>query len=483
MNVYRRIIRKYNSLKVQIKVVVLFTFVSFLQRGISIFTTPIFTRVLTNEEYGLFSVFSAWFYVLVIICTLNIHMGAINNALTKMPNEKERVISSFQSVSLIFACISLFFALLFLEKLSNLMNLPKIVVVFMFVGFVFYVPYNAWIIYKRYIYDYRIPVIISIIISLLTPIISIISVLLLKDNRGEARIISFIVASIVIPGALFYCVNYKNGRIFYDKKLWNYAISFNVPLIPHFLSEVILNRSDTIMIGSMKGAGDAGIYNIAYTSASLIQLFSTSLNMAFIPWQYQKLEAKDYPKLAKVSYTVLSSVGGLLICLILFSPELIYILAGDSYMGAISLVPILGMSVFFNYMYQIFTRVELYYEKKKYTVIATLVASLINILLNYLWIPQMGYRGAGYSTLISHIFLCMMHYFFYIKVCKENKIVVPFYRGRIIVLISVIFFISSFVVAALYNCFLVRLAVLLVVFISIFIYRSKIKQKISSLYN
>lgn len=477
-----RIIKnKYNALNIQLKVVFWFTFVGFLQRGISIITTPIFTRVLSQDEYGMFSVFSAWFYILVIVCTLNIHMGAINNALTKMPSEKKRIIAAFQSVSLVVSCVFLFFAIVFLEKLSLWMNLPKIVILFMFVGFLFYEPYNDWVIYKRYQYDYKIPVLISGVISIATPIVSILAIFLFKDARGEARIISFIIVNVIIPGIIFYFINYKSGKVFFDKKLWSYALTFNAPLIPHFLSETILNQSDKIMIGSIIGTGDAGVYNIAYSAASLVLIFSSALNIAFVPWQYQKLRDKEYSKLARVSYAVMSSVAILLILLIIFSPEIIKILAGIKYMGAVGLVPILGISVYFNYIYQIFTRVELYYEKKIYTVIATLGATVLNIILNYWWIPQIGCAGAAYSTLVAHIFLCIIHFVFYKKICKDNSIKEIFYKGSIILSISGGFIVCALAVIPLYSHLGIRLGIVIVVIILICLFKKNIREVISML--
>ena len=474
MGFVRVIKDKYSALNVQLKVVFWFTFVGFLQRGISIITTPVFTRVLTQDEYGMFSVFSAWFYILAIICTLNIHMGAINNALTKMPSEKERIIAAFQSVSFVVSCTFLVFAMFFLKQLSIWMNLPKIVILFMFVGFLFYEPYNDWLIYKRYQYDYKIPVLISVIISIVTPIVSILAIFLSKNVRGEARIIAFLVVSIIIPGIIFYFINYKSGRVFYDKKLWKYALTFNMPLIPHFLSETILNQSDKIMIGSIVGTGAAGVYNIAYSAASLVLIFSSALNIAFVPWQYQKIRDKEYSKLAKVSYAVMSSVGILLILLILFSPEIIKILAGNSYMEAVKLVPILGISVYFNYIYQIFTRVELYYERKAYTVIATLCATVLNIILNYLWIPQMGCAGAGYSTLIAHVFLCASHFIFYKKICRDNNIKEAFYKGSIILAISGIFIACTLAVIPLYNYLSIRIGIIVIVIMMMCLFRKNI---------
>ena len=54
-----------------------------------------------------------------------------------------------------------------------------------------------------------------------------------------------------------------------------------------------MNQSDRIMISFYCGMDKAGIYSIAYSAASLIMMVSSALNAAFIPWQYQMLQAKN----------------------------------------------------------------------------------------------------------------------------------------------------------------------------------------------
>lgn len=471
-----KFIDRYRTTNVQFKVVLWFTFVGFLQRGISILTTPIFTRVLSPEEYGMFSVFSAWYGVIAIVATLNLHMGVINNAFVKEKQSKERIVSSFQSLSLVVSLAFLLMGFLFREQLSQIMGLPVIVVVFLFLGFVFTEPYQDWLIYKRYQYDYKKPIIVTIMISVFTPCASLLTIFLVQTAPGEARIISYVLAGTIIPGIMLYIVNYRRNRTFYDRKLWLYALSFNLPLLPHYLSETLLNQIDRIMINAYFGAGDAGVYSIAFSAASIIMIFSSALNMAFVPWQYQKLKEKDYRAMRKAAYAVLTFLAVLLSILIMFAPEIIAILAGEQYLGAIYLIPTLGASVFFNYMYQVFSRVEMYYEKKSYTVIATMTAVVVNILLNMWWIPEMGYTGAGYSTLVAHILFCVMHYIFYLRVSKEFMNSEKIYNGKVMLLISCVVIGLAIIVTLLYQSLTTRIALLIVILLLAIVFRKRILQ-------
>lgn len=474
-------LKKYNAMNLQLKVVFWFTVVGFLAKGISVITTPIFTRVLSTDEYGLFSVFSSYNTVFMCIATLNLHLTAVYNAFTKHPEEKDKVVSTFQSLTL---CISIgisALAIMYSEFLSNLMDLPRIIVIVMFIGFIFAEPYQLWLVHKRYKFDYKKPVIVSITISILTPIISILCILLGSGNKGIIRIISFVIVNTIIPGSVFFYINYKHSRTFYSKNLWRYAISFAVPLIPHYLSETLLNQTDKIMINSFFGSSEAGIYNIAFTAASFVQILTTAINSAYIPWQFQKIHDKDYKKLAKTSYMVLIGLFIVISLIILFAPEIVHILAGSNYMGAVSLIPTLAASVFFNYMYQLFARIEMYCEKKAYTVFATMTATILNIVLNYIFMPTHGYTFAGYSTLIAHIWFVAIHYICYKKTCKECLNNANIYDWKIIMLISALLLCTAFVVTWTYNFLWIRTLILIILAVLILIFRNKIVTFVKSI--
>ncbi|MCD7954221.1 MAG: oligosaccharide flippase family protein [Lachnospiraceae bacterium] len=476
-----KLLEQYRGLSKQVKVVFWFTFVGFLQRGVSLITTPIFTRVLSTEDYGLFSVFQAYYAVIVIVVTLYLHMGVINNAFVKSGKSQERVVSSFQSLSLISSGVWFVIAFIFREQLSTLMGLPVIAVVIMFVAFMFVEPYNTWVIYKRYQFDYVRPVITSVLISIFTPAISVIAVFTTSGNHGIARIVSYSVVNVIIPGAIFYCINYKKDRTFVDKDLWKYALSFNVPLLGHYLSETLLNQTDRIMINSFLGSSEAGIYSVAFSAASLFTIFSTALNTAFVPWTYQKLQEKEYRSIEKMGYIVLSFLAVILSVMVMFAPEVVAVLAGSRYTGAVYLIPTLSASVFFGYMYQLFSRVELYYEKKSYTVISTVTAAVVNIILNVWWIPKLGYTAAGYSTLVSHMLFCVMHYFFFRKVSRECMDLDMIYDFKNLLAISVAVLAIAFVMTLLYNYLLLRLIIVACIFVVAFLMRKKIVEIIKTL--
>ena len=162
------------------------------------------------------------------------------------------------------------------------------------------------------------------------------------------------------------------------------------------------------------------------------------------------------------------------ILLIIFAPEVVRIFAPEEYYEAIWIIPPVAMSVYVSFMYAFFAVFEFYYEKTKYISFATLVGAVINIVLNYLLIPVFGYYAAGYTTLFCYIIYVVMHYYFMSKICKENQIDEIPYDKNVLISISFVFFVISFVILFTYKHYLVRYSIMIVLMLAIFIMRKRI---------
>ena len=80
---------KYRSLSVQAKAALWFTICSFLQKGISFITVPIFTRLMSTEEYGTYTVYLSWLQILTILTSLYLFNGVYDNAMAKYEKQRD----------------------------------------------------------------------------------------------------------------------------------------------------------------------------------------------------------------------------------------------------------------------------------------------------------------------------------------------------------------------------------------------------------
>ena len=121
----------------------------------------------------------------------------------------------------------------------------------------------------------------------------------------EDKVTGRILGTLIID-ALFYMwlfvIDIKKGKTFINIEYWRYALSFNIPLIPHYLSQVILNSSDRIMIERMVGTSAAGIYGLAYSISQVMTMFNTALAQTEEPWLYRKIQDNNIEAIKPVAY-------------------------------------------------------------------------------------------------------------------------------------------------------------------------------------
>lgn len=116
---------KYIGMSAPVKAAFWFTVCSFLQRGVSMITTPVFTRLLSTEEYGLYSTYLSWESVLLIVVTLCLYK-AIMNLYIKY-EDQERVLSAVCGLEFTLSFIWLVIGVIFREKIGELLGLSPVV--------------------------------------------------------------------------------------------------------------------------------------------------------------------------------------------------------------------------------------------------------------------------------------------------------------------------------------------------------------------
>lgn len=463
---------KYQNLPVEVKSTLWFVICNVLQRGISLISTPIFTRLLTTEQYGVYSVYQSWYSIIAVFATLNLYCGVFNNGLTKYPEDRSGFTSAMQGLSTTVTLVLAVVYLLGMRFWNKMFQLDTIFILLIFIELLFVPAFQFWSVGKRYEYKYHGLVAITLFISIASPIVGIISVLCTK-YKAEARVFSYVLIQVVV-GIVLYIHNMRKGKVFYSKKYWNFALAFNLPLIPHYLSQIVLQQADRVMINSMVGTGAAAIYSVAYTLSTLMIIVTTAIDNSFVPFIYQHLKTKNYAPIKKVINVLLVFVGVCCLGVSLFGPELISLLASQAYVDARWIIPSVSASVYFIFLYNVFGNVEFYFECTQFTMVASCIAALLNVILNYVYIEKYGYIAAGYTTLICYVVYSVAHGIVSLKILRNNGIEHSVINYRMCVIISLAVIALSLVITFTYNFTAIRYALIIVTVVLSVRYRKKL---------
>lgn len=471
MAVIRKMANKYYDLPLVMKAGIWFFICSFLQRGISIVTTPIFTRLLSTSEYGLYSIYISWTDFLSILITFGLSSSVYQKKLVQIDDELERnrFTSSLQGLATLTMLITCAIYLVFRNAVNAVLGLPTNMVLSIFLANLATTTYGFWAMRQRVDYKYKKLVMLTIFTSIAKPAFGIIGILLFPEIKVDARVYSLVFVEVIAYGYL-YIKHFREGKTFFVKKYWKYAMFFVLPLIPHYISQRVLSQSDRIMINTLVGSGEAGIYSLASSIGGLMILFVNAFDNTLAPWTYNKLRDRDTKSLRQFSPFPAIFMAVLCLAFISVTPELVKIFASSDYYDAIWIVPPMAMSAFFIMIYTLFIYVEYYYEKTKMIMIATIIDAGLNIGLNYLFIQLFGYFASAYVSLFCYILYALFHYFVMRQVCNEQFGCVV-YDMKKIFLISVLFCAVGFVMMFLYNYAFVRFTILLILMVGLIVKR------------
>lgn len=405
----KTVIEKYKKIPIPVKAAMWFTVCSFIHKAISLLTTPIFTRILTKTEYGQISLYNSWFEIIGILSSLKIYESVFTRDLVNNPEHQKETVSSYQVISNIFIFFGFIIFLTFNRFITSITDLGFILLTLMFVQILFDSAFRLWVAYQKVQYKYSELVKVTIVIALLNPILSLLFIRFFED-KVLARILGIVISNIVVYAILMV----KNMFYIQTKDIFpvcKHALTFNLPLIPHYLSQILLNQSDRIMIGRMVNDDAVALYSLAYTIGMLATMLTTSINGAYVPWLYKTIKNNDFSKIKSVNKLLFIGIFGVISIIALIAPELVLILGGKDYLESIPVLYPVAASVYFLFLYTVYANIELYYGKRKYVSLGTIVAAIVNVILNYFGILYWGYMVAAFTTLICYILYSISHIF------------------------------------------------------------------------
>lgn len=465
-------LQKWSGIPVQVKASVAYTVCNIMQKSLSFITLPLFTRLLTTEQYGQYSVYASWSAILTIFITLYLGSGSFFKAMVKFENARDRYLASVQNISVVLAVVFLGVYFPFRQHWNRLFELPTALVVLMVVEILGQFAITCWYGVKRFEFKYKSVIAVTLGTSVAMPLVALLLVLN-SDERGYARIFGYASVSIVV-GLVLFITGLIRGKGGLNKSFWRFALGFNIPLIPYYLSQVLFNQSARIMISHMVGLDEAGFYSLAQNLALLLNFVLNAINDSYVPWLYGKIKEGKERENRSVATGIAMLMAFLLMGIISLAPEIIMVMAGSAYMDAVWVVPPVTMSVLLLFYSQLFINVEFYYEAKSLLVWGSIGAAVVSVVLNALLIPIFGYVVAGYTTLLSYVAFAVANYYTMRYLARKNGFSMEAFDLKSLILLFLVFFTLTMIAMALYNLPVARYIIVAGVLLTIAIMHKRV---------
>ncbi len=460
-------IKDIKTIPAPVKASMAFVICSFLQKGISMICTPIFTRIMSTTDYGVFVTFQSWETVLFLFTTLNMYSATYNKGLIKY--NKDGFTSAIYGLNVVITMIVLASILVMKVMGITLIDLDDMLLVILFLEVILAFPYSYWLIRQRFDFLYKAVTIATIIISLISPILGVVLVLYMRQ-KAVGRILAFMIPQ-CIAGIICFVVALCKNKKLYNKEYWLFALKFSIPSFPFYLAMVVLQQSDRLMISSIISEADAAKYAVAFSIGNVLTMVTVAINGSLTPYIYKKIKEQEYEDIRKNAEIILELIGVASVFVVLVAPEIMHVFASKDYYEAINVIPPIIVSVFLMFEYSLFSNVSFYFEKVKMIGGVSILGALLNVSLNYIFIGRYGYVAAAYTTLFCYLFFSITHFVIYKRTLHEKNIR-AIYKGNNILFITFTIIVLVLLSRLLYDKYILRYVIVLLLFIFLF-YRKK----------
>ena len=178
----------------------------------------------------------------------------------------------------------------------------------------------------------------------------------------------------------------------------------SLPLTFYTASEVIYSKIDQIMLKQYLPIEQIGYHSVAVRLTELWYFIPNiiigAVFPAFIYTQKDKTEYNRRLSIVLLTFTILSFLISL--CTFIFGKYFVSIVFGIDFIPSTKILSVYIFSLFGSYISFIAYQDLFIRSKINLIVVISSITALLNISLNYFWIPIYGGIGAAYATLISY---------------------------------------------------------------------------------
>lgn len=394
---------------------------TFLIKAVNLISIPVFSRLMSADEYGDISIFMTYVSIFTVLLGLDFQSAVSRGCLDFKDKKNE-----FLSVGVVFTgfysfiifCIINLFHCFFCQLLSIDWFQLNILLLYSYASFLISYVSAEYIFY----FNYKMNTLLGMTVALCNFGASVILIeTVYRGNRFLGRVLGASVPTILVAASLFLYLLCR-GRTLFVKQYIIYFMKMGIPIVPHSLSHLVLSNSDKVMIDNMIGSKENGIYSLICNIGLMLSVLVEALNNVWIPWMFRKMESGNIRLLTNAFNIYMAGFAIVTIALESISPEIVMLISPDEYWDGIHIVIWIVYSSYLIFMYILYVNLEFYEKRTTLIPVGTILAASINIVLNVCFLKEYGYQFAAISTVLSYIALVVFHMFIVIFVLKKNII-------------------------------------------------------------
>ena len=388
---------------------------------------PLYTYILSTEEYGVVDLLNTLVSLFMPVVTLQIEQGVFRYLLDSRGNkENEKSIISNTVIFTIFQTI--IYSFVFIIASNWIHNDYKY---FLAVNIVATMFSNIFLQISRGLGDNTKYAIGSFLSGAVSVILNVLFIVVFKWG-------AYGILSATLIGNIT-CASY----IFFSKKLGEYIsfkkkdhqilkqmLKYSVPLVPNMLSWWIVNASDRMIISTILGIAQNGIYSAANKFSGVVSTLYSVFNLTWTESAALNIESEDRDNFfSEIFGFTIRFFGTVCIGIIAVMPFVFNILINEKFGEAYYQIPILMIATMFNILVSFLGSIYVAKKLTKEIAKTSIFAAIINLVVNISLVNFIGLYAASISTAVSYFAMFVYRIIDsrkYVKLSVPKKLVFSF---------------------------------------------------------
>lgn len=367
---------------------------------ISFLLLPLYTALLTTEEYGTVDLITTLVQLLIPIMSIMIDQGAFRYLLNcETENDKKRTITSAFAVLI---CTSVICLIIFGIISVFVTNPYKIWLLLILIATAFSHLFLQIARGLKHTGDYALG---SFVCSVPTIALNVLCIAFLKMGAVGMLIATFL-GNLACSLFLFYKLKiYKYlGVKYIDKGVAKDELKYSSPLVPNQLSLWVMNSSDRLIVSFILGTAANGLLAVSHKFPTIYMTFFNVFQLAWHETGAIHYFDEDRDEFfSGMIHKLVSIFSTLCMCVLVALPLVFNILVRGSFSDAYYNIPIYLVAFLFNVVIGILGVVYVATKKTAEIAKTTMLAAAINFVVHIALINYIGLFAASLSTFVGYL--------------------------------------------------------------------------------
>ena len=374
----------------------------------SFFLLPLYTSLLSTKDYGAVDLISTYIQLLIPIIFLQIEQAFFRYLIDSRNDncDKEEIIST----TVFFALIQSVILIIVYIFISSFLNLDY--KIFLLINMLTTISSAVMLQSARGLGDnvgYSIASFITALVNILANIVLIVGFKLGAFGMFLASAISNITCSVFLfyKNRIYMYIKMRKFKMITLKKMLKYSI----PLIPNALSWWAINAADRIIVSTMLGTAFNGILSISHKFSTIYMTFYNLFNLSWTETVSLHLNDRDSKRfISDVINTMFNLFMCIAIGIIAILPFIFNIMINEKFSQAYYQIPIFMLASMLNVVVGLYSVIYVALKNTKEIAKTSILAGIINIIVNLSLINKIGLFASSISTVISFGVMAIYRY-------------------------------------------------------------------------